>query len=998
MNDVGETRDPVEELAEEFLERHRCGEHPSVTEYAEAHPAWADRIRELFPALLVMEGLKPELSITTVCANGGSAAADQPPDRLGDFRILREIGRGGMGVVYEAEQESLRRRVALKVLLASFSSSRALQRFRRESQAAGRLHHTNIVSVFGVGEDGGKHFYVMQHIQGRGLDCVLAEIAGSDADPTPSEQHSPEARPTRGLTGTRDAHSVEVARTMLLGKFEPVSARPTGFGNSVSDRTDTARKPIESVVEGDDSDETPETTSEQDSCGGLAETPILPSLGPAYWRSVAGIGVQVAGALHYAHKQGTLHRDIKPANLLLDAEGTVWITDFGLAKLAELDDLTRTGDLLGTLRYMSPEQLEGQTDSRSDLYSLGLTLYETATLRPAFDETSQHRLFRQVSQQTPRPPRTIVPSIPRDLETIVLKAIARDPSHRYQTAGELADDLQRFLEDRPIHARRTSVFEHAWRWCRRNPAVSSLAATALLLLLALATGASVGYMKRTKALEREIGLHNEARAARAQAEANLRLAAEAFDEVFSKLSNSPEPRGFGETSGEMWSSGVGPAFVSKKDVDVLQILLTFYDRFAAQNQDSMQWQHETGLAHRRVGQIQQLFGRLDEAEKAFRHALDIYQRLTQAAPDEPVYWVGLAAIHNELGRVADESGRLGDVVQESRQARSLLLAHGTALDDSASGRFELARSYELMGFADLRQRLGGGHSAGGLEEEMDGATCTRCALAILEKLVAEDSTSGAYRSAMARCYGHLWGACLTRSNESPDTEMENGHLFAEKAIRILEQLVTDFPDSPHFRRELAITLAFTGRHEASDVEVPEADTQIQRFQRAVTMAEELTAAFPKVPEYRATLAICCVALAHGHWNRGDLDEAQHWCQRSVALSRSLVEEFPAVERFRMAFFRSLQAAAEMHRLRNEPEIAKPLLEELIGMMTEQSEGDPETQRASRILADVYTTLAEVLVQLDEAGLAEDALSKAKRLQPSATESPRPFPFGPLRKP
>ena len=217
---------------------------------------------------------------------------------------------------------------------------------------------------------------------------------------------------------------------------------------------------------------------------------------------MARIGVQVADALEYAHRQGTLHRDIKPANLLLDNRGTVWIADFGLAKLADLDDLTHSGDMVGTLRYMAPEQFEGKADARSDVYSLGLTLYELLTLRPAFDEKDRRRLIRQVTQEEPPRPRKLNPAIPRDLETIVVKAMACHPEHRYQTAGRLAADLRCFLEDRPIRARRATPLGRLWRWCRRNRAVAALAGTALALLVAVAVVASVGYLLTHRALTR----------------------------------------------------------------------------------------------------------------------------------------------------------------------------------------------------------------------------------------------------------------------------------------------------------------------------------------------------------------------------------------------------------------------------------------------------------------------------------------------------------------
>ena len=207
----------------------------------------------------------------------------------------------------------------------------------------------------------------------------------------------------------------------------------------------------------------PPTPDSQSSASASQEaddaTVVAPGSAPTgsrYWRSVARLGIQVADALQYAHQQGTLHRDIKPANLLLDNRGTVWITDFGLAKLGDLDDLTHSGDMVGTLRYMAPEQFEGKADARSDIYNLGLTLYELLTLRPAFDQKDRRRLIRQMTQEEPPRPRKLNPAIPRDLETIVVKAMAVDAGHRYQTAGQLAADLRCFLEDRPIRARRAA--------------------------------------------------------------------------------------------------------------------------------------------------------------------------------------------------------------------------------------------------------------------------------------------------------------------------------------------------------------------------------------------------------------------------------------------------------------------------------------------------------------------------------------------------------------
>ncbi len=210
-----------------------------------------------------------------------------------------------------------------------------------------------------------------------------------------------------------------------------------------------------------------------------------------YHREVARIGAQVADALEYAHRRGVFHRDIKPSNLLLDAVGNVWVTDFGLAKFAEGEDLSQSQEFVGTLRYMAPERFQGISDRRCDIYSLGASLYELLTLRPMFIGDDRLQLVDQILHEPPAPPRQHDGRIPRDLETIVLKALAKEPNDRFATADELAAELRRFLENRPIRSRPISAPERLWRSCKRNPVVAALTAVAAFLTLFVAIGASV---------------------------------------------------------------------------------------------------------------------------------------------------------------------------------------------------------------------------------------------------------------------------------------------------------------------------------------------------------------------------------------------------------------------------------------------------------------------------------------------------------------------------
>jgi WD40 repeat protein len=487
-------RGRFDELAEEFAERHRRGERPSLSEYAERYPEHAERIRDLFPALALIEQAKPGEGEPTGDHAGTGDERGRRLERLGDFRILGEIGRGGMGVVYEAEQESLGRRVALKVLPGhALLDPRQLVRFRREARAAARLHHTNIVPVFGVGEQDGLHYYVMQFIAGQPLDAVLKELRrlrepGQDLGGAHAELDG-------GRTGPgmppHDITAAAVACSLVTGRF----SQQVPDGGETAELSNPEEESSRTQPPGPGPSGQPPTVPEGGSKplrpDGPADLSSLSGSHDGYWRGVARVGLQVAEALAYAHGQGILHRDIKPSNLLLDARGNVWVADFGLAKSSEGEDLTQTGDIVGTLRYMAPERLRGQSDPRGDVYSLGLTLYELLTLKPAFDATDRERLIREVTECEPHRPRQLDPGVPRDLETIVLKAIAREPERRYATAGALEEDLQRFVEDRPIRARRAGLAERAWRWSRRNPAVASLGAGVAALLVVMAAGGTL---------------------------------------------------------------------------------------------------------------------------------------------------------------------------------------------------------------------------------------------------------------------------------------------------------------------------------------------------------------------------------------------------------------------------------------------------------------------------------------------------------------------------
>jgi len=410
------------QLADEFTERLQRGEQPDVEEFARRHPDAAEVVRQVLPALQAM-------------APTATAAAPATPPRLGDYRIVREVGRGGMGIVYEAEQISLQRRVALKVLpLSPGMDPLRLARFQREAKTAALLHHTNIVPVFDVGQEQGVHFYAMQFIDGQSLDRLLADM-----------QRSLTATPRNGKAPSSPNIQNEAAHQLPAALTEPIrSAAPVP----------------------------------------------LPSVQQPYILAMVRLGIQTADALEHAHQRGIVHRDIKPSNLLLDQHGLVWIADFGLVKCLEDADsnLTRTGDVLGTARYMSPEQAlgkRGAVDGRSDVYSLGVTLYELLTLHRAFDGADHAAVLQQIAFDEPTAPRQWNRAIPRDLETIVLKAMAKNSAERYGSAAALAADLRRFAAGEPILARPLGLGERLQRWVKRRPAVAALLAVSVLAVVTL---------------------------------------------------------------------------------------------------------------------------------------------------------------------------------------------------------------------------------------------------------------------------------------------------------------------------------------------------------------------------------------------------------------------------------------------------------------------------------------------------------------------------------
>jgi serine/threonine protein kinase len=465
-------------LVKEYQAEWDAGHRPDRGAYRNRHPelgaildVYLDSIDLLHRGAQALAGTGPRgAGFDTGVARG---------DRLGEFELLREIGRGGMGVVYEAVQPALNRRVAVKVLPAAFAADRArLQRFRVEAQAAAAVAHPHIVTVYAIGEDRGVHYYAMRLVDGAALDTLSARAS----------------TPVNGQLTT-------------TWSYVPAAQQPGGTTFTLAD---PAPRLPEAVVP-------------------LAA--LARSARPSYHREIARLGSQVARALDHAHQCGVVHRDIKPANLLLDRDGHVWVTDFGLAQLADAPALTLSGAAVGTLRYMSPEQAAGdrrRLDHRTDVYSLAATIYELATGRPTFTAEEPAVLLTQIARDDPAPPGAVDPSFPPDLETVLLKALQKDPRDRYATAGELAADLDRFLAGQPVQARRPSLWDRAKRWAGRHPATVATVLVSLVVVViasGIATALVAGEQAETRRALTELRLANAA-TQEAQREADVRARGE----------------------------------------------------------------------------------------------------------------------------------------------------------------------------------------------------------------------------------------------------------------------------------------------------------------------------------------------------------------------------------------------------------------------------------------------------------------------------------------
>lgn len=680
-------RDELADLVRVYLEQRRAGREAACDEFAAEHPRWAAQLRELLPSVMLLEQVEKR--------NRSGTAADETPWRLlGELRIVREIGRGARGVVFEAQQVALGRQVALKVLRADAPlDPRGLERFERAAGAVAQLHHRHVAPLLSAGSEAGLYYYLTRYVGGCGLEQVIRQLAG---------QRQGETSRGDGVAGLPQPEAAITAARL---------------------------------------------------CGGRG-----------YWRNVARLGADAADALAYAHAHGILHQGVKPSNLLLDDEGRVWLTDFGLPRWLDVDGRAQVDQRLDALRYWPPEAVDGRFDERSDVYCLGLALYELCTLRPARDGACRETLIEQVSLGEVAAARKCAADVPRDWEAILGKALERCPQRRYQSAAELRADLERLGDDRPVRARRAGAVERTWRWGRRRPLAASIAAlgtvavaiaAAVPLALAtrrrddaLATAQQQQELRRAAERRAEDADTARATAARAsaateerarQVERSLRAAAKAVNSSLTRVGRQQR----------LDQPGWEPLYQ-----DLLDSALAFYERLGDDQLEDRELDRARLIAYTtaaeamwelgqpdralelrrrvdrivdahlesrpadadvqrikawnalRAGEIHQRLDRPTEAQRGYATAQRLLVRLIEPVRLAPSELENLASMLAEIGRYHAETG-------DVEQAEILLLASQGAHAELLEGQVSLRQAESQLWLAQAliqRQRYAEGEA------------------------------------------------------------------------------------------------------------------------------------------------------------------------------------------------------------------------------------------------------------------------------------------------
>jgi serine/threonine protein kinase len=796
-------RSRLVDVLEAYLADLETGAAPDQRALLAAHPDLADELRPYLESLRLLHGATQDFRAASLSSNGDSLASAVAAGarQIGDYSIVREIGRGGMGIVYEAHQKSLNRRVALKILpFAAVLDQRQIARFRNEAQAAAQLHHPHIVPVFAVGQEQGVYYYAMQYIDGQSLEAAISQLREAPID---------------------RSHRSTLAGGAMNGSTTTVHLEAAG-----------ARISQRSVGEDD------------------------------FFQTVARLGKEAAEALQHAHDYGIVHRDVKPSNLLLDNQGKLWVTDFGLARMQAEGGVTLTGDVVGTLRYMSPEQAAGRTalvDARTDVYSLGATLYELLTQQHAHAGEDRQTLLRQIVNEEPVPPRRHNAAVPVDLETIVLSAMAKTREERYSSAQAMRDDLERFLAGKPTLAKRPTLADRAGKWARRHRSLVAVTAAALILLFivsAVSVALLAAEQSRTKAALAEAKRSAQrAQASFERAERHFRQARGAVDH-------------FGMQLADRLLEVPGTESMRR---DWLIDALSYYRQFMAEAGDDPTLRRELALAHFKSGVIAAKLGARDDAIAEYEAALSMLENIvTGGAPSHNVR-AELAVTHNNLALLVADKGDAAAAREHYRKAiaiqRRLV---GTRAGEPAYAS-QLAESQANLGM--LLDQIG---------ESAAAEASLRAAVEMLRPLAESFADEPKYARNLAIACNNL---CFVLRKRDADIARP----VAQEAVEILQRLTQKHPGQLRFEDDLALcynNLAAIESHRGGFSEAARWHAE------AIAIQERLVRKAPAVVRHRSDLAISLNNLGVVHCRLKKPAETDAAFARAQELFETLADDYP----------------------------------------------------------------------------------------------------------
>ena len=791
-------RGQLADVLERYLADLENGSAPDDQSLLAQHADLADELRPYLASLRMLHGATRGMKASTLTAGAGPDEAIAHR-QIGDYQIVREIGRGGMGIVYEAHQKSLNRQVALKILpFAAVLDQRQISRFRNEAQAAAQLHHSHIVPVFAVGQEQGVYYYAMQYIEGQSLEQAIGEL--------------------RQIAKDRADRSTKA----IGAAYDSTTTMHANAGKRWSERANQNAD---------------------------------------FYRTVARLGIEAAEALQHAHEHGILHRDVKPSNLLLDEQGKLWVTDFGLARMQGDSGVTLTGDVVGTLRYMSPEQAAGKSliDARTDVYSLGATLYELLTRQHAHLGDDRQGLLRQIIDGEPVAPRRIDPTVPADLETIVLSAMSKSFDERYASARALAEDLDRFLTGKPTLAKRPSLMDRAAKLARRHRSLVATAASAMLVLTIVSVVALV-IVLRQQALTSAALLDAKQSAQSAsdnfaRAEKHLQQARGAVDQ-------------FGIGLADRLLEIPGAEGVRR---DLLVAALDYYHQFVAQAGDDPQLRRETALAHFKSAAIAAKLGATADAIAEYRAAEALLKQLSTATPTSAELSAQLALTHNNLGLLLAAQGDATAARIQYDAATAIQQRLVNEHPDDATSLSQLAESQANLGM--LLDQLG---DATGAERSLSAARD------VLRSIAASHSDD-------PECARHLAIVSNNLSYVLRKNDPAAADLASREAITILQRLSNGAAGRAKYQDDLALCYNNLAALESQKQHWDEA---IGWHLQAIALQEQLARKAPGVVRHRSDLAVSSNNLGVAYCRASRAADADASFERARALLATLADDYP----------------------------------------------------------------------------------------------------------